>query len=151
MLSYLTTVCKGRKRSAPAFAIVDHREARRNRPYGLGKDEMRRRHRRVVRGRRQWLAVHKEACHERPPSLLRGFYQRRQVAHIDRACAVCDLGTVPTDQALTLLEQRRERGLELCGIEGATATVVLSEAQSADQKLGLLIQHIYLVPGVNSH
>src|SRR5258708_30975970 len=58
-------------------------------------------------------------------SLLRGSYQRRQIAHIDRACAVCDLGTVPTDQALTLLEQRRERALELSGIERATTAVVL--------------------------
>jgi hypothetical protein len=38
-----------------------------------------------------------------------------------------------SDRALILLERRRERGLELCGIEGATATVVLFEAQSADK------------------
>ena len=66
-----------------------------------------------------------DACVVRTRSVLRGSYQRRQVAHIDRACAVCDLGTVPTDQALTLLEQRRERALELSGIERATPAVVL--------------------------
>ena len=58
-----------------------------------------------------------------------GRYSRRdelrQLAHVDRARAFLDRGTVARDHRLALLDERRERGLEPRGVERAPAAVVL--------------------------